>query len=138
MNTHTRKLHECGVLDSDVFSHVFCFTEQLHGCETVFVGEQHELIVRRRGESSLSTAIITFKFKHPLLFEGCSRFALRYALTLFHMFLLKSLSTKISRLLAAILITAPGSYSLVAVECRKTEMYKTVCLDYVSVTNNKI
>lgn len=70
MNTHTQKLHECGVLDSDVFSHVFCFSEQLHGCETVFVGEQHELIVHRRGESSLSTAIMTFKFKHPLFFEA--------------------------------------------------------------------
>lgn len=137
-HTHTQKMHECGVLDSDVFSHVFCFAEQLHGCETVFVGEQHELIVHRRGESSLSTAIITFKIKHPLFLEGCSRFALSYALTLFQMFLLKSLSAKISWLLAAILITAPGSYSLVAVQCKKTEIYKTVCQDYVSVTNNKI
>lgn len=70
MNTHTltQKMHECGVLDSDVFSCAFCFSEQLHGCETVFVGEQHELIVHRRGESSLSTAIITFKFKHSLFY----------------------------------------------------------------------
>lgn len=63
-HTHTQQLHECSVLDSDVHSCVFCFSEQLDGCETVFVGEQHEFRVHCRCEAGQSTAIITCKFKH--------------------------------------------------------------------------
>lgn len=142
-HTHTQKLHECSVLDC-VFGCVFCFSEQLDGCETV--GEQHELRVHCKCEAGRSTAIITCKFKHShltqnifALFNG----ALSYRLILFQMFLLKFLWRKSSCKaksvhLAAILITAPGSYFLVVVQYRKIEISKKSCQDYVSIINNKI
>lgn len=68
IHTHnTQKLHECSVLDSDVFLAVFSAFLNSWMVVKLFVGEQHEFRVHCECEAGRSTAIITCKFKHSHL-----------------------------------------------------------------------
>lgn len=122
IHTHTLR----SVLDSDVFLAVFSAFLNSWMVVKLFVGEQHEFRVHCECEAGRSTAIITCKFKHSHLTQKIfALFLTELSVThsLCQKFLWRKSPCKAKSVhLAAILITAPGSYFLVVVQYGKIEI----------------